>query len=144
MELYHIFKALHLVAMVTWFAGLFYMFRLFVYHVENSSNPEIHSLLSIMEKKLYYYITWPGMLATLAFGICLVVTLDISFLEPWLLIKLALILTLVFYHLYIGYVRKRFLQNNFFLSSKQCRVRNEVPTLFLILIVFTAVCRFII
>ncbi|UCE87078.1 MAG: protoporphyrinogen oxidase HemJ [Deltaproteobacteria bacterium] len=134
-------KALHLIAMVAWFAGLFYMFRLFVYHTENASNPEMSAVLKVMAERLYRIITTPAMVATFLFG-CIMLLVNPAYLgEPWMLAKLVLLVGLASYHGYIGYVRRRFAADDVFLSSRQCRMRNEVPTLFLIAIVLLAVLR---
>ncbi|MBD64970.1 MAG: TIGR00701 family protein [Halobacteriovoraceae bacterium] len=138
---YFIFKALHLIAMVAWFAGLFYMFRLFVYHVENKAKPDATLMLKTMERKLYYYITMPAMIATVAFGLTTLAFTPHNMLMPWMHIKLTLLVLLIGYHFYIGYTFKRFNKDDIFLTSKQCRLLNEVPTLFLISIIGVAVFR---
>ena len=138
---YFWFKALHLIAMVVWFAGLFYMFRLFVYHVENKDKPDATNMLKTMERKLFYYITTPGMIATLIFGFGLLLNSKHNIKLPWMHIKLSLIFLMVIYHLFIVITLNRFKQDEIFLSSKQCRFLNEVPTLFLLGIVFIAVFR---
>lgn len=138
---YFWYKALHLISMVAWFAGLFYMFRLFVYHVENKEKPDATSMLKTMERKLYYYITTPSMLATVAFGTLLLGHTPHNLKLPWMHIKLTLILLLIGYHLFIGYSLKRFKKDDIFLSSKQCRILNELPTLFLIGVIFVAVFK---
>lgn len=139
--MYFAFKSLHLIAMVTWFAGLFYMFRLFVYHVENAEKNDCTHMLKTMERKLYYYITWPGMVATILCGFALIHFAGVKFTATWLIIKLSLILALVLYHLYVGYTLKRFKKDDLFLTSKQCRIRNEFPTLILVAVIVVAVYR---
>lgn len=139
--MYFLFKALHLIAMVTWFAGLFYMFRLFVYHTENKEKTDVTDVLKVMERKLYYYITTPGMVATVIFGLILLMATSYNMSQKWFMLKFAQILCLIAYHFYVGYTLKRFQKDDVFLTSKQCRIRNEVPTLFLIGIIFVAVYR---
>lgn len=139
--MFFLFKALHLIAMVAWFAGLFYMFRLFVYHVENSDKPDATRMLKTMERKLYYYITYPAMVATFVFGSFLLMATKYNMSQMWFIIKFMLLVGLVIYHHFIGYTLKRFKKDELFLSSKQCRFLNEVPTLFLIGIIFIAVYR---
>lgn len=134
-------KALHLIAMVAWFAGLFYMFRLFVYHAENADKPETAAVLKVMAERLYRVITTPAMVATFVFGLGMLVTQTAFLGQLWLQVKLALVLALAGYHGYVGSVRRRFAAGDVYLSSRQCRVRNEVPTLFLIAIVLLAVLR---
>lgn len=136
-----VFKALHLIFMVTWFAGLFYMFRLFVYHVEKKDKPDVVATLKTMSHKLYYYITWPGMVLTLTFGFSTLLQVPHYMTNLWMQGKLILILLLIGYHLFIGYTLKRFKKDDVFLSSKQCRILNEVPVFMLIGIVLFAVFR---
>ena len=134
-------KALHLIAMVTWFAGLFYMFRLFVYHTENKDNSAVTDVLKVMERKLFRYITTPGMLATLVGGITMLVMNPGYLKQPWIHMKLTLVALLVLYHFYVGKVQARFENDDVYLSSKQCRWLNEVPTPILILVIVLAVFR---
>jgi putative membrane protein len=140
------FKALHLISMVAWFAGLFYMFRLFVYHTEVYHSKEVDHqftlrLLKKMEFRLYRYITTPAMLATMFFGLGLLVINPAYLQLQWLQAKLVLVALLLIYHFYIDYVRKRFEKGDVYLNSKQCRIRNEYPTPLLILIILLAVLR---
>lgn len=134
-------KALHLIAMVAWFAGLFYMFRLFVYHAENHKSPQVTALLKVMARRLYYFITFPAMGATLIFGITLLVLQPEVMRFGWIHAKLTLLVLLVGYHHYIGFVRKRFARDQIILSARACRILNEVPTIFLIAIILLAVLR---
>ena len=134
-------KALHLIAMVAWFAGVFYMFRLLVYQAENRESHEVQALLVVMASRLYRAITVPAMLATLVFGLGMLASNPDYLRLGWMWLKLSLILALVGYTLYIGRVRKRFESGDVFLTPRQCRVRNEVPLLFLIAIVLLAVLR---
>lgn len=134
-------KALHLIAMVAWFAGMFYMFRLFVYHVENRDRPEVTALLKIMAERLYRYITTPAMIATFVFGIAMLVVNPGYLKLAWVHLKLTLVLGLAGYHGFVGATRRRFAADDIRLTSKQCRILNEVPTLFLIAIVLLAVLR---
>ncbi len=133
--------ALHLIAMVAWFAGLFYMFRLFVYHVENRDKPETAAVLKTMAARLYRMIVTPAMLATWVFGLAMLAWTPAYLSQPWLIAKLVLVLGLSGYHGYIGAVRRRFAADDLFLTSRQCRIRNEIPLLFLIAIVLLAVLR---
>lgn len=131
-------KSLHIIAMVTWFAGLFYMFRLFVYHSENKDDESRVEMLKIMEKRLYYIITEPAMIVTWVFGLMTLYNAQHLLITPWFHVKLTLVLLLTGYHHYIGKVLRRFAADDVYLSSKQCRIRNEVPTFFLIAIVLLA------
>ena len=136
-----VLKALHLISMVAWFAGLFYMFRLFVYHCIHRGNTHTSGVLKTMAYRLYYYITWPAMAATLVLGIGTAVTAPGVMQMGWFHAKLALLVLLFGYHFFIGYTLKRFAADDLFLSEKQCRLLNEVPTLLLIGIVFLAVLK---
>ncbi len=134
-------KALHLIAVVAWFAGLFYMFRLFVYHAENTEKPEVTDVLKTMAWRLYRVITTPALIASFVFGLGMV-ALQPGYLSlGWFQAKLGLVLGLAGYHGYVGRVRRRFAADDVYLTSRQCRIRNEIPTLFLIAIVLLAVLR---
>ena len=136
---YLVIKALHFIFMVAWFAGLFYMFRLFVYHTENKDNPDITKLFKVMEGRLYKIITVPAMVLTFVFGIIMIV-MNMSLMQQgWMHIKLLLVVLLAGYTGFLGKTRRRYANDDVFLTSKQCRWLNEVPTVFLIAIVFTAV-----
>ena len=138
-------KALHIIFVVTWFAGLFYIVRLFIYHVEAQSGPEdarkiLQTQYKLMEKRLWYGITWPSMIGTLIFGFWL--AFDAGQLSsPWLHIKLALIGGLILYHLQCGRILKQLAQDQIKHSSNFLRIWNEVATLFLVSIVFLAVLK---
>lgn len=134
-------KAFHLIAAVAWFAGLFYMFRLLVYQVENQDRPEVLAVLYRMAERLYRIITTPAMLATLVFGIAMLVANPAYLWLAWVQAKLLLLGGLVVYDLYLGRVRRRFASGDFYLNSRQCRIRNEIPTLFLVGIILLAVLR---
>ena len=134
-------KAGHLIMMVAWFAGTFYIFRLFVYHAENRDNAEISALMAHMAERLYHVIMTPAMVATWIFGVSMVLN-TYEFLErPWLWLKLCFVLGLSAYHGYVGKVRRRFAAGDVYLTSRQCRMRNEVPTVFLVAIVLLAVLK---
>jgi putative membrane protein len=119
--------------MVAWFAGLFYMFRLFVYHVENQHKADVVEVLMTMERKLYTIITVPAMVVTFVFGFAMAVINTSLFSQGWFHVKLLLVILLAAYTGYIGTTRKRFARGDIFLTSKQCRLINEVPTLFLLI-----------
>jgi putative membrane protein len=134
-------KAGHLISMVAWYAGLFYLFRLLVNWVEQREHPEIARVLAGMADRLYRIITRPAMIATLAFGAGML-ALNPQYLSfRWLQIKLVLVGCLVGYHLYVGRVIRRFAAGDIYLTSRQCRLRNEIPTPLLVLIVLLAVLR---
>lgn len=141
MKMYLWFKSFHLISMVAWFAGLFYIFRLFVYHVKSKGQKNMEEAYSLMEKKLLYQIMHPAMFLTILFGGILVVLNPDILRQKWFYTKLVAVVLLIAYHDFAGRVRKRFLSGDFFLSEKACRIINEVPTLLLIVIVILAVVR---
>lgn len=134
-------KALHLIGIVTWFAGLFYIFRLYVYHVENSDKRAVTQVLEVMERRLYRAITTPAMIFTVLMGVILLLQNPGVMRSGWFTLKALCLLPLFGYHFFAGHVRKRFLAGDFFLSSRQCRLINEVPTLVLIIVVPLAVIK---
>lgn len=133
------FKALHLVFMVTWFAGLFYLPRLFVYHAMSNDQPSIDRF-KIMERKLYYGITMPGMLLTLVFGIGILFSGD-YLSQLWVQIKLVLVGILVIYHIHCGKLVADFKHDRNTRSHVFYRWYNEFPVLILIAVIFLAVFR---
>lgn len=139
--LYLSMKALHLIFMVAWFAGLFYMFRLFVYHTENADKPDAVKMLKVMENKLYKIITVPAMVLTFIFGISMIVLNPGLMQQGWMHGKLTLVILLAGYTGFIGRTRRKYANDEIVYTSKQCRWLNEVPTFFLLTIVFLAVFR---
>lgn len=139
---YHWLRAFHIIGVVTWFAGLFYIFRLYVYHVENAGKPEVTELLKVMERRLYRGICWPSMLFTATFGIMLFSQMSRHYLaQPWFQMKLVGLVILFGYHFYAGKVRLDLAAGTCRLTSRQCRLINEVPILPLVLIVIMAVVK---
>lgn len=136
------YKALHLIFMVTWFAGLFYLPRLFVYHAMAEDKISIDRF-KIMERKLFYGITTPGGLLTLLFGTLLLVTsgFDSYRGQLWLHIKLLFISFLIIYHIFCWNLVRQFKQDNNQHSHVWYRWFNEIPVIFLIIIVILAVVR---
>ena len=137
------FKALHLIGVIVWFAGLFYLGRLFVYHREadERAEPERGALKAqfvLMEKRLYYGITWPGLCITIFFGSVMLMEWG---LPTWILTKIGFVVLLVLYHLWCGHLRKKLLHENCGWSGKQFRLFNEIPTLLLVSIVFLVVFK---
>ena len=134
-------KAFHIIAVVCWFAGLFYMPRLFVYHAM-SEDETSRERFKVMERKLYRGIMTPAMIATLALGGWLAVLNWSAYSqEYWLLVKIALVAILVAYHFMCGAYRKRFLQDSVAVSHIFFRWFNEFPVLILIAVVILAVVR---
>lgn len=145
MGAYPYLKALHLIAVVSWFAGLLYIVRLFIYHVETATRPEpergaFHAQFTLMERRLWLGITWPAMVATAGLGIWLMVLIH-AYAFPWFHLKLGLLVLLIAYHLGCGRIRKNLAEGKNRLTSLQLRIWNEVATLLLFAIVFTAVLK---
>ena len=141
MNSYLLFKSLHLIAVISWMAGLLYLPRIFVYHSENN-NEIITSVFKTMERKLFYYIMTPAMLLSWFFGLILVHEIGFNQLEQlWLQLKLILVLILTIYHFYLGFLLKKFNYNQNEKSSKFYRYINEIPTLLLILIIFIVIFK---
>jgi putative membrane protein len=137
-------KALHIVFVVTWFSGLFYIVRLFVYSAEanKKQEPERSILLKqfgIMQKRLWYGITWPSAILTLILGVWIGILY--RSLPVWLLVKLFFVLGLFIYHVSLHSIFKQQQKEIFRWSSYQLRIWNEVATLFLIAIVMLAVVK---
>jgi len=137
------FKAFHLIGVIVWFAGLFYLGRLFVYHSEADKRPEpergtLIAQFVLMEKRLYYGITWPGMCITIFFGTAMLMEWG---LPPWIHTKIGLVILLVLYHFWCGHLRKKLLQEKCGWSGIQFRIFNEIPTLLLVSIVFLVVFK---
>ena len=142
MNSYLLFKSLHLIAVISWMVGLLYLPRIFVYHVENSEKKEATDIFENMERRLYFYIMRPAMIATWLFGIILIYIsgLDI-FSHLWMHIKLALVIFLTIYHEYLGVCLKSLKLRTNTKTSKFFRIINEVPTIILILIIFIVVFK---
>lgn len=134
-------KAFHIIFMVTWFSGLFYLPRLFVYHAQ-SNDPISIERFKIMEKKLYYLITTPGAILTLGFGLWLVSLHVTGYMHMvWLNAKLILVALLVFYHIYLGKLLRDFKYDHNTHSHVFYRWLNEIPGLLLVVIVVLAVVK---
>ena len=136
--MYELLKILHIISFVSWFAGLFYLPRLFVYHVENITNSEMSSVFQKMEYKLLKIIMNPAMILTWVFGLALIHYVGF---ELWLFLKIILVVLLSAFHMYLGKIRKSLEINYREYTSKYLRIINEVPTVLLILIVILAVVR---
>jgi putative membrane protein len=142
MNSYLLFKSLHLIAVISWMAGLLYLPRIFVYHVENINDQNSTNIFKIMEKKLYFYIMIPAMILSWIFGLILISIVGFDVLSAtWIQLKLIFVVLLTFYHFYLGQCLKNFTleQNN--KTSKFFRIINEIPTILLILIVFIVVFK---
>ena len=141
MNFYLLFKSLHLIAVISWMAGLLYLPRIFVYHSEafHESQKEV---FKTMEQKLYNYIMMPSMILSWSFGVLLIHSLGFSiFFELWMQIKGVSILLLTHYHFYLGKHIRIFALDNNKKSSRFFRIINEIPTVLLIVIVFIVIFK---
>ena len=140
MNLYFLFKSLHLIAIISWMAGLLYLPRIFVYHVENIEKKETVETFQIMEKKLYFYIMYPAMILSWTFGLILIFIIGFSSLSfLWLKLKLLFVILLTIYHFYLGNCLNRLKENINKRTSRFFRIINEIPTILLILIIFSII-----
>ena len=141
MNLYLLFKSLHLVAVISWMAGLLYLPRIFVYHAEANHESQ-KDVFKTMERKLYNYIMMPAMLLSWLFGVLLIHSLGFTvFAELWMQIKTIAVLILTYYHFLLGKYLNDFAIDNNKKSSKFYRIINEVPTTILIVVVFVVVFK---
>ena len=142
MNSYLLFKSLHLIAVISWMAGLLYLPRIFVYHVENIDHTISSSIFKTMERKLFYFIMMPAMILSWIFGLILISTVGFEFLSTlWLKLKLILVILLTIYHFYLGKLLNDFKLDQNIKSSKFFRIINEVPTILLILVVFIVIFK---
>ena len=142
MNTYLLFKSLHLIAVISWMAGLLYLPRIFVYHAENNSEANISKIFKTMERKLYFYIMTPAMIFAWFFGLLLIHSIGFQQLgQFWMILKFILVLILTFYHLYLGGILKKFKLNDNKHSHKFYRYINEIPTILLILIIFVVIFK---
>jgi len=140
------FKAFHLVGLVAWFAGLFYLPRLFVYHAEANEQPEparaiLQQQYQIMEKRLYNLIMNPAMVLTLVMAIAMLIIAPSLLKDTWLQVKIGLVGCLVIYHHYCGRLMKQMAVGHFRFNGQQFRWLNEVPTVLFVMIVLRAVVK---
>ncbi len=141
MNLYLLFKSLHLIAVISWMAGLLYLPRIFVYHSEAEDESQ-KTIFKTMEKKLYNYIMMPAMLLSWLFGILLIHTLGFStFSELWMQIKIIAVVILTYYHFTLGKYLNDFAIDSNQKTSKFFRIYNEIPTLILIVVIFVVIFK---
>lgn len=143
---YFWYKAFHLIGVVVWFAGLFYLVRLFVYHAEASQEAEpaqtiLKNQYQLMEKRLYNIITTPGMVVTVAMAIGLLTTEPEVLKSGWMHAKLAFVVLLLAYHFYCGRLMRRLASGDCQWTGQQFRALNEAPTVLLVAIVLLAVFK---
>jgi len=142
MNSYLLFKSLHLIAVISWMAGLLYLPRIFVYHVENLKDVNSSSIFKTMERKLFFYIMTPAMILSWIFGLILISIIGFDiFFTLWIKLKLLLVVLLTLYHFYLSKLLSDFNLDQNTKSSKFFRIINEVPTILLILIVFIVIFK---
>ena len=145
MNTYLLFKSIHLIAVISWMAGLLYLPRIFVYHSEAVSSNKSEDLMStfkVMERRLFVYIMNPAMIASWIFGFLLIHTIGIdNFGSLWLQLKLLFVIILTIYHLFLFQCLRKFAENNNAYSSKFYRIINEIPTVLLIGIIIIVVFK---
>jgi len=142
MNTYLLFKSLHLIAVVSWMAGLLYLPRIFVYHVENKEKKEATDIFEVMERKLFFYIMRPAMIFTWVFGLVLIYSNGIEiFLQLWFQIKIILIVLLSAYNDFLGKCFVSLKNSTNKRSAKFFRIINEIPTVILIIVVFLAIFK---
>ena len=142
MNSYLLFKSLHLIVVISWMAGLLYLPRIFVYHVENINDQNCTNIFKTMEKKLYFYIMTPAMILSWLFGLILIyiIWFDVL-LTTWIQLKLIFVVLLSFYHFYLGHFLSKLKSDQNTKTSRFFRIINEVPTILLILIVFIVIFK---
>ena len=142
MNYYLLFKSLHLIAVISWMAGLLYLPRIFVYHVENFQKKEATEIFETMERKLYFYIMRPAMIFSWLFGIILIYINGFDvLLSLWIQIKIFLVIILSAYHEYLGKCLISLKDRTNIKTSKFFRIINEIPTVLLISIVFVVIFK---
>jgi len=142
MNSYLLFKSLHLIAVISWMAGLLYLPRIFVYHVENLNDQNTCLVFKVMERKLFFYIMTPAMIVTWLFGLILIYILGFDILFTlWIKLKLLFVILLTFYHFYLARCLNDFKLEQNRKTSKFFRIMNEVPTILLVLIVFVVIFK---
>ncbi len=138
---YNWVKAFHVISVIAWYAGLFYIFRLYVYHVQNQNKPDVCETLIVMERKLLKIIMLPAKILTLISGIMLISMSPEFMKQGWMHAKLLGVLFLFGYHGLAIATQKKFARRDFFLSERACRFINEVPTVCLFLIVIMVIVK---
>ena len=141
MNLYLLFKSLHLISVISWMAGLLYLPRIFVYHSEATHDSQ-KVIFKTMERKLYNFIMMPAMVVSWIFGVLLIHSLGFSvFLELWMQIKAIAVVILTFYHFTLGKYLSDFALDSNQKSSNFFRIYNEIPTIILIVVIFVVIFK---
>ena len=142
MNIYLLFKSLHLISVISWMAGLLYLPRIFVYHAENKGDNNTSEVFKVMERKLYFFIMTPSMILSWVFGLLLIHSIGFQQLgQTWMVLKIAFVILLTTYHFYLGKILNNFKMDQNNRSHKFYRLINEIPTILLILIVFVVIFK---
>ena len=145
MNTYLLFKSIHLIAVISWMAGLLYLPRIFVYHseaVQNNKSEDLMETFKVMERRLLVYIMNPAMIVSWIFGVLLFHTIGMdNFGSIWLQLKLAFVIILTIYHFFLFQCLRKFIENRNTYSSKFYRIINEIPTVLLIGIILVVVFK---
>ncbi|GHA45621.1 hypothetical protein GCM10007103_28370 [Salinimicrobium marinum] len=146
MEYYNYIKSLHLIFVITWFAGLFYIPRLFIYHIEAAEKPSpdkeiLTTQLKMMTKRLWFIITWPSAILATFFAVWLLILIPDWLQQPWMHVKLAFVLLLFLYHFKCHHLFTQLQQDRITWTSTQMRLWNEVSTLILFAVIFLVIVR---
>ena len=145
MNTYLLFKSIHLIAVISWMAGLLYLPRIFVYHSEaarDNKSEDLMSTFKVMERRLFVYIMNPAMIVSWIFGILLIHTIGMdNFGFLWLQLKLIFVIILTIYHFFLFQCLRNFTDNTNSFSPKFYRIINEIPTVLLIGIILTVVFK---
>jgi len=145
MNTYLLFKSIHLIAVISWMAGLLYLPRIFVYHseaVRDNKSDDLMFTFKVMERRLFVYIMNPAMIVSWIFGMLLIYTIGIdNFSFLWLQLKLLFVIILTIYHFFLFQCLRKFNENNNTYSPKFYRIINEIPTILLIGIILVVVFK---
>ena len=145
MNTYLLFKSIHLIAVISWMAGLLYLPRIFVYHseaIKNNKSEDLMSIFKIMERRLFIYIMNPAMIVSWILGVLLIHSIGIDNLSFfWLQLKLVFVTILTIYHFFLFQCLRKFAENNNSYSSRFYRIINEIPTILLIGIIIVVVFK---
>jgi len=145
MNTYLLFKSIHLIAVISWMAGLLYLPRIFVYHseaVQNNKSEDLMETFKVMERRLLIYIMNPAMIVSWIFGILLIHTIDMdNFASIWLQLKLVFVIILTIYHFFLFQCLRKFAENKNTYAPKFYRIINEIPTILLIGIILVVVFK---
>ena len=145
MNTYLLFKSIHLIAVISWMAGLLYLPRIFVYHseaIQNNKSEDLMSTFKVMERKLFIYIMNPAMIVSWIFGILLIHAISMeNFGSLWLQLKLFFVIILTIYHIFLLQCLRKFAENTNSFSPKFYRIINEIPTVLLIGVIFIIIFK---